>query len=290
MHDKSRRARAVVFVARLAFAIGLALPTFARGADEDAGRMLPFLGEEARKRGYEIPEPFGLGLVYYKLKRDIEVTDVRVGRGDTPPVSVSNFVDFGSTSNVDNVNLKADVFLFPFLNLYAIAGKIKNKSDTHIAVDLPSLVPGGPGRTLETTLPTKLDGTVKGFGVTLAGGIGSFFGALDVNKAKADLGFDERFKATVSSVRLGWNGSLDGRPFRVWANTTYWDTFAVAKGTVVDSDGSTLTFAVEQGPRKPWTYGVGMQYAPRKWFELAVDTGFDGSRGWYIAIVPAIRF
>jgi hypothetical protein len=274
----------------LPLAVAQAARAQAPAAPEESARMLPFLGEEARKRGYELPEPFGVGVVYYKLKRDIEVTDVRVGRDGAPPVSVSQYADLGSTSDVDNVNVKADVFLFPFLNLYAIAGKIKNESNTTLDVTLPPRVPGGNGRRFTTTVATKLDGTVKGVGVTLAGGVGSFFGALDVNKAKADLGFDERFKATVSSARAGWNGTLDSRPFRVWGSATYWDTFAVAKGTVADPDGGTLTFAVEQGPKKPWTYGAGFSYAVRKWFEIAVDVGVDGSGGWYTAIVPVIRF
>jgi hypothetical protein len=33
-----------------------------------------------------------------------------------------------------------------------------------------------------------------------------------------------------------------------------------------------------------------MQYSPRKWFDIAVDVGVDGAGGWYVAIVPAIRF
>ena len=269
----------------LAVLICLALPALGEEA-----RMLPFLGEEARKRGYELPEPFGVGLVYYKLQRDIEVTDVRVGRNGAPPVSASQFADLGSTSDVDNVNLKADVFLLPFLNVYGIVGKIKNESDTHIRVTLPPLVPGRPDRILQTTVPTSLEGTVKGVGVTLAGGYQSFFGALDVNRAKADIGFNEKLKAVVSSARVGWNGTAGGRPLRAWVNATYWDTFAIVKGSVADPDGGTLDFEVEQGPKHPWTYGVGFSYAWRKWFEIAVDTGTDGRGGWYVAIVPVIRF
>jgi hypothetical protein len=157
-------------------------------------------------------------------------------------------------------------------------------------VTLPPLVANGAGRRFTTTVPTSLEGTVKGLGITLAGGVGPFFGALDVNKAKADIGFDERLKATVSSARAGWNGSVGGRPLRAWVGTTYWDTFATARGTVADPDGGTLAFQVDQGPKYPWTYGVGMQYAPTKWFDIAFDSGIDGHGGWYIAIVPVIRF
>jgi len=271
-----------------AFALlgALALPAFA----QDEPRMLPFLGEEARKLGHELPEPFGVGLVYYKLIRDIDVTDLRLGANGAPPTSVSRYVDLGSSTDVDNVNVKLDAWLLPFLNVYGIVGKVWNKSETSVEVTLPPLLPGGPGRTFQTRLPTSLEGTVTGLGVTLAGGYKSFFGALDVNWARADLGFDERFKATIASARAGWNGSVDSRPLRAWANVTYWDTFAVAKSSVPNPDGGTLSFEVEQGPKHPWTYGAGFSYSPKKWFDFNVDVGVDGHGGWYVAIVPVIRF
>jgi len=270
----------------LALLSALAQPAFA----QEEARMLPFLGEEARKRGYELPDPFGVGLVYYKLIRDVEVTDLRLGRNGAPPTSVSRYADLGSSTDVDNVNIKLDAWLLPFLNVYGIVGKVWNESQTHVDVTLPPLAPGGPGRNWQTTLPTKIEGTVKGLGVTLAGGVESFFGALDVNWVKANLGFAEELKATIASARAGWHGQVDSRPLRAWANVTYWDTFATARSTVADPDGGVLTFEVDQGPKHPWTYGVGFQYSPRKWFDFAVDVGVDGRGGWYVAIVPVIRF
>jgi hypothetical protein len=251
---------------------------------------LPFLGEEARKLGYELPEPFGVGLVYYKLKRDIDVTDLRIGRNEAPPTSVSRFADLGSSSDVDNINVKLDVWLLPFLNVYAIAGKIHNESMTHVNVTLPPLSPVGNPRTFETTVPTGIDGSVAGLGITIAGGYKSFFGALDVNGARASLGFDENLKAVVASARAGWNGEANGRPLRAWANVTYWNTFATVKGSVADPDGGALHFEVDQGPKHPYTYGIGFSYSPKKWFDFNVDTGVDGHGGWYVAIVPVIRF
>lgn len=52
-----------------------------------------------------LPEPLGVGLVYYKLVRDIEVTDLRVARDGAPPTSVSQYANLGSTADVDNVNV-----------------------------------------------------------------------------------------------------------------------------------------------------------------------------------------
>jgi hypothetical protein len=37
---------------------------------------LPFLADEALKRGYELPLPRGLSALYYYVQRDIEIDNV----------------------------------------------------------------------------------------------------------------------------------------------------------------------------------------------------------------------
>ena len=259
----------------------------------DSGRwssFLPLLGEEATKRGIVLPLPFGAGLVYYHLDRDIDITDVRVGRNGAPPTSVSDFAKLASRSRVDNVNVKLDVWLLPFVNVYLIGGYIWNTSDTRIDVSLPPLLPGGSERRHTLTVPTQLEGSVGGVGMTLAGGYGPFFMTYDVNLAQADLGFDNRFKAVVTSIRGGWNGQLGSKPFRTWASVTDWNTFATATATVADPDGGTLAFEADQGPAYRYTYGAGVHYTVSPWLELAADSGTDGHGGWYLALIPVFRF
>jgi hypothetical protein len=253
-------------------------------------RRLPFLGEEARKRGYDLPLPFGAGAVYYYLSRDIEVTEVRIGRNGAQVEPVRDFVSLGSKAEVHNANAKVDVWLLPFLNLYAIAGYISNVADTRLDLTLPPLVPGAEPRRRSLSFETSLEGTVGGLGVTLAGGHKQFFFAADVNAARADLGFDEELDALVASLRVGWNGKAGSRPLRLWLNATYWDTAAVAVGTVADPDGGTLAFEVDQGPIYPWTYGLGAQIDILPAFNLAADFGSDFNSGWYFVLVPVFRF
>src|SRR5262245_58393376 len=97
-------------------------------------------------------------------------------------------------------------------------------------------------------VPTSLEGSVGGAGITQAGGDGPFFMTFDSNLAQADLGLDDRFKAVVTSIRGGWNGLLGNRPLRVWVNLIDGNTEATASGTVPDPDGGTLSFEVDQGP------------------------------------------
>jgi len=295
----SARSRAVAVAAALLVAAGGAPLALAQAhADEPApaggvtpGRRLPFLGDLARDRGIELPLPFGAGAVSYYIERDITVSELRVGRGGAAPSAVSDFVQLGTSSRVGNLNAKFDVWLLPFVNVYAIAGYVWNESETTFDLTLPPLVPGGEPRRRRLTVPTSLEGTVGGLGATLAGGYGPFFLALDFNAAQVGLGFDDDLRAVVTSLRTGWNGRAGGRPLRVWANATYWDTFATAKGAVADPDGGgSLAFEVDQGPAHPWTYGLGAQYSARRWLDVAVDLGVDFHGGWYVALVPVVRF
>ena len=248
------------------------------------------MGDLATSRGIQLPLPFGTGAVYYHLSRDIEVSDVRVGRNGATPASVSRFVQIASNSNVENLNFKLDAWILPFVNLYLIGGYIWNKSETTLDVSLPPLLPGGPDRQKRMTVPTELEGSVGGVGMTLAGGYGPYFMAYDVNAAQADLGFDDRFKAVVTSIRGGWFGMAGARPVRAWVNVTDWNTFATATGTVPDPDGGTLSFEVDQGPAYRYTYGAGGQTSLTPHIDLALDAGTDAHGGWYLAVVPVFRF
>src|SRR5262245_61129396 len=63
--------------------------------------FLPLMSEEAIKKGYELPLPFGVSAIYNYIQRDIEVSDLRIGPAGSPPQSVSRFVDLGSDSQVN---------------------------------------------------------------------------------------------------------------------------------------------------------------------------------------------
>jgi hypothetical protein len=248
------------------------------------------MADEARKRCIEMPRPFGAGLVYYYLARDIAISDVSVGRNGAPPQSVSNFAQLAARAEVNNVNVKVDAWLLPFLNLYGIGGYVWNSSQTTINVALPPLVPGGMPRQRTVDVPTSMTGTVLGLGATLAGGWGPYFLTVDANYIHADLGFDEAFHGVITSIRAGWNGKVNAHPLRAWLVATDWNTFTTVTGTVPDPDGGTLTFVVDQGPAYRYTYGTGAQYSATKWLDVATDIGTDFHGGWYLALIPVVRF
>ncbi len=89
--------------------------------------FLSLMGDEARKRGYELPLPFGVGINFLLLKRNIEVTDVEAGLNSDPqPVPVDLALD--TKTFVSNMTLRFDTWLLPFFNLYAMAGYTQSES------------------------------------------------------------------------------------------------------------------------------------------------------------------
>jgi hypothetical protein len=253
-------------------------------------RVLPFLAEEAVKAGYELPLPFGAGLVFTVLDdRAIDVTDVRLKlRGD--PQSVSNFVDLGSTSKVFNANAKLDAWLLPFLNVYALVGYVHNDSTTHLTVTLPSPGPNPGVIQSEKIVETVLDGMIGGAGMTLAGGWKDFFMVADVSYVRTDLGFDDDFTALIASVRTGWTGKLRGMPIQIWGGVGNWDTAATAKGHVDIEGVGRLEFEADQKPHTPWIYDIGSNMMLSKRWQLFVDLGFDFEGAYVFVVGPTYRF
>jgi hypothetical protein len=193
-------------IALTAFAIGLlAVPCLSAAQEQgdaatppskgpaapDAGpaeprSFFPLLADEALKRGYELPLPYGASLVVTGLaNREIEVTDVRLDLDGAPVLPHADFVNLGSSSDVFNANLKFDIFVLPFLNVYALLGYVYNESETTANITLTTPGPGGGDVVFERTIPTKLDGFIGGLGFALAGGYGNFFLVADASYIRA---------------------------------------------------------------------------------------------------------
>jgi hypothetical protein len=260
-------------------------------AAAESNSFFPLLAEEARKRGYELPLPYGAAVVLTGLKdRQIEVTDVRLGLEGNPGTSISDFVHLGSSSDVFNANLKADVFVTPFLNVYALVGYVHNESDTRANITISTPGPGGGEVAYERRIQTELDGVVGGLGVALAAGYQNFFLVADASYIQSDLGFDDDFTATIATVRAGYQGKLGGMPLQLWLGVGSWDTAATAVGHTDLPDGSRFVFEADQRPHTKWMYDVGSNIEFSKRFQLVADVGFDFEGGYLLVLGPTWRF
>jgi hypothetical protein len=251
---------------------------------------LPFLGDLARQRGYQLPLPFGVTAAYNYIARDVEVTDVRVGVNGASLHSVSDVASFKARSTVDAGVLKADVWLLPFLNVYALLGYIKNSTKVNVDVTVPRPGPLPGTRTFRINTTAELEGFVGGGGLTLAGGYRQFFAMADVNYTQTELGFDDRFRAVIASARVGWNGTVGPVPLRLWAGAAYWGTVNTAKSTVDIPDVGSVRFEADQGPTHPWNAVVGASSVIHRHLEVFAEYGFNGSDVTFFAGGLTFRF
>jgi hypothetical protein len=253
--------------------------------------FLPLMKEEAVARGYQLPLPFGSGATFtVLLNRDIEVTDLRIGVNGGPKQSVSRFVDLGSKSDVFNANVKLDAWILPFLNVYVLLGYVYNESDTRVAVSVPKPGPIPGTYDFDLKVDTKLDGFVGGGGITLAGGYHDFFMVIDSNITQTDIGFDDRFRAIVASLRAGYQGRIGDLSAQFWLGGSYWDTANTAKGHADVPGVGRVDFEADQGPSYPWVVDIGTNVRIARSFEAFADVGFDLHGGMVFTVGPVFRF
>jgi hypothetical protein len=238
---------------------------------------LPLLGDEARKRGYDVPLPFGFSPTYTYVQRDIKISDLRIGLNGATPQSVIDFVDIGSHVKVNAGLGRFDAFIFPFLDVYGLVGYLSEETTTSGTATIRLPGPIGLTRKISFSGVTPVEGFLTGLGVTAATGYKQFFAAFDANYSVSDLGFDDHFRALLLTMRTGWNGKIAHVPMRIWTGVQYWDTGSTAASTITLSSGERLSFEADQGPKNPVNMVLGTSAALSRHFGLLFEygTNFD---------------
>jgi hypothetical protein len=131
----------------------------------------PLMGEKLAERGMKFPLPFGIGLNYAFANQPINITRVAVGVNDSEMVDISDLIVFDKlNSKIQALNLRADLWVLPFLSVYAM-GNLIPQSKTQVSIAQPFAFDAGATQS----------GYGGGFGVTGAFGAWGFFGTLDLN-------------------------------------------------------------------------------------------------------------
>ncbi|WP_159227657.1 hypothetical protein [Morganella morganii] len=283
---------------------------------ESQSRILPIWGDEARARGYDLPEPFGVGYNYMNLRQDIVVDKIGFIMPTQP--------DLGGLLTIDGINidagntreksethmLKLDSWVFPFMNVYGLYGKTKGKSHTTLAggsvdirdflgnphhLDLNSVIKGKP-------FDLDFEGKTYGAGVTFAGAYEQFFGTVDVNYTKTNLDIlDGDIKALVVSPRVGYEfvfspliAGQGNTKLQVWTGAMYQDITQRFKGDISGLNLSLpggmenmipgdMTFDVEQHLAHKWSNLVGARLEVTRNFNIISEVGFNNRNSFFIS-------
>lgn len=225
--------------------------------------LLPIWGDEARARGYDLPEPFGIGFNYMNMRQNIDVDSIQFSglalddpsMGTSSPLSSNLFdINVGKTREKSKTEtMRLDTWVLPFLNVYGIVGHTKGSSLSKVSVDAdPSKFSGVDGAIAylvhemnkEGTLKDldfKLDfkGTTYGAGFTLVGGYENWFTSVDTNYTRTNFDIlDGQISALTVSPRVGYRFLVPGisgqTHLNLWVGTMYQDVQQRFKGSLSD--------------------------------------------------------
>lgn len=281
-------------------------------------RVLPIWGDEARARGYDLPEPFGVSYGYMNLRQDVVVDKIGFHTNSEVKVPGMPFVKFDmnkdlkiETGHTRSKNqsqmLKLDTWIFPFMNVYGVYGKTKGTSTTNLTNVEANVkifgqnVPIPIGKNLPFEL--DYDGKSYGGGVTFAGGYNQFFSTLDINYTKTNLDIiDGDIKALVITPRIGYEFVFEplisgqgNTKVQVWTGAMYQDITQRFKGNISNLDlppelnkwmalaPADTKFDVEQHLAHKWNNTVGARVELTRNFNVLTEVGFNNRNSFFIS-------
>ena len=268
-------------------------------------RSLPFFAQKALDLGFELPKTFGIAVIPNLIGQDLILKDLKVGLNGSDMVPL-DFVQFGNArAENENLQIKADVWLFPFLNLYATYGKMKGSAATPISIkgkDLVEFLGGScdglfPLPTCNNNIASIAEphytGSNISLGFTLAMGWDRFFIALPVTYVITDLNIlEDDVKAFQISPRIGISSDA-GRwgTLSTFVGLTYLNAELDVAGKLTfdtseipdENDRTELDFIINQENADKINYLIGFNWDVTKSWSFHSEAGFGGSRESFIA-------
>ena len=279
----------------------------AETVDVKLGGTLPFLGKSATKMGFKLPRPFGVAGFVYAHSQNMEFTGLQVGLDGGDKVDLNTFFELDNSKVTQATYMplfKADVWIFPFLNVMLIAGGGQNDLNGELVInedkrafvnDLGDALGNLPGWIVEwpdipnipRALPIKttITSEVYGGGLTLAGGIDNF--NLSVNY---QLMFTKIIEANTTNMvnvitpMVGYMSPF-GVNFMFGGQGQFYNTKLSGFIEVEDSNGEMhkIDYNVDFEPIK-WNAIVGVYKNFSKHWEMSFQAGF-GQRSSLTAIL-----
>ena len=165
---------------------------------------LPIWGDKATKRGYSLPYSAGVSVQYFGQKSNLVIDNLMVGFNHGPMYDLDGLVRFDkAVSRSDGVSLRPDVWLFPFLNVYAILGRSSASTDVGYGLWLPDSN-GTEHKVVSSSTKVDFIANTFGFGLTPTLGVGGGWLALDMNFTWTDVPqLDQPAQAFVFDPRAG---------------------------------------------------------------------------------------
>ena len=268
-------------------------------------RKLPFLAQNVIDEGYDLPLPYGIGLVYAHVDQQQLLQDLEVGINGNPEEPFE-FVSFENAFSIsDTVSINANAWLFPFMSVFVNVGKVDggapmdvnldgNGMLDQLGIDCGSFPPSPLCLVLEDQLfvlsiEAPFSGTSYSLGTTLAGGWNGWFVAVPITVTYYEPSNNSTDGDIVTAsprggrvFNLGRKGNL-----ALFAGANYLDSNVTAEGTVATPDGLlTIDYTIEQENKDKWNAVLGFNWDINRRLAWSMEyNGFTGSRDALITML-----
>ena len=155
--------------------------------------LFPIWGKKVVAKGFELPLPVGINLQYLYNYQEMNMGNLQLGANNQGLVDFSDFIDIGQSTVVTNsVQVRPDLWVLPFLNVYGLVGMGLNNVDVTV------------GKPTELKTSLDRDALLYGFGGNISAALSRYFVVVDGNLSWANVeGIDQATRANVLSGRVG---------------------------------------------------------------------------------------
>jgi hypothetical protein len=181
---------------------------------------LPILGAKAAAAGYDLPYSAGIGINYFWQESNIIIENLFVGFNNGPMYDLDEIIRFDDAISTSNaVNIRPDVWLLPFLNVYGLFSKARTSTEIFAGVYLPD-TNNVWSEVAAFTSKAEFDATGFGIGITPTIGIGGGWFALDMNVTWQSISaLDKPVMTFVFGPRFGKSFKFKNNP---QSNIAFW--------------------------------------------------------------------
>jgi len=235
-----------------------------------AGSTFPLWGDELREQGIELPLAYGISIGHMNQKDVTTSSNLRSVKVDGSEQALSTVRLGDSSSDTDITNLRFDVWLLPFMNVYAIGAKLEGSAVTAMTVDMPLRAPDQ-----HFVIEEAYEGNVLGLGLTLVYGYKNFIASLDVNYTETDLDLvASKIDTLLITPRIGYTSRVMDMPYSIMLGASYMD---LAQTLTIEQElnGQVLTTLLDTDTAKEWNTVVTAQLELDQHWQLVLDAGFN---------------
>ncbi|MXO59056.1 porin family protein [Altererythrobacter salegens] len=245
---------------------------------EDDGPLFPIWGKQARERGIVLLPAFGMAGLVVDNRQTLtgENLAIALAKGGTI-ASDANLADLPFVvptklkSHTTNYQFKADLWVFPFLDVFATIGKTRGKMDIAVDIDLDAFVPfpfcrpAKPCGIINLPFEADVNNTTFTGGAIAAYGSDHWFISASAAKTIAVAKKDRSdIQTTDLGVRGGPRFNLGGDVvLSAYVGADYFDFKTRVTGQLVtgplfdDGDPLAMKYELDLRASKPWAAIMG---------------------------------